>query len=136
MARNARYPMRIDPDADQLVDYWIKPPPPTMEGDPRLGMREADLQQGVVELAQALGFLVYHTHDSRRSAEGFPDLVLVNAHRRRTLFVELKAMRGHVSDAQRRWLQGLAEAGNHVHLWTPVDWFTGSIERELRGPRI
>ncbi len=99
-------------------------------------MPERDLQAAVIELAGHLGYRHYHTHDARRSPQGFPDLVLVKGRARRTLYVELKAMRGHVTEAQEDWLHELAEAGNHVHLWTPADWITGAAERELRGPRI
>lgn len=111
--------------------------PPFMNpDDPGLSMSEAQLQDAVESLAATLGYLAYHTRDSRKSAPGFPDLVLVNAARRRTLFVELKAMTGTVSLDQATWLHHLAAAGQHVYLYTPVDWLTGSIERELRGPRI
>lgn len=99
-------------------------------------MSERELQDNVIELAGHLKYLHYHTHNSQRSVAGFPDLVLVNPARRRTLFVELKAMTGRLSQAQSEWLVALAEAGHHVHLWTPVDWVSGVIERELRGPRI
>ena len=46
---------------------------------------EADFQAQVVKLALLLGWKVYHTHDSRRSREGFPDLILIRrtAHDRR-----------------------------------------------------
>lgn len=100
------------------------------------GMSERELQEAIIELAVALKFHVYHTHDSRRSVPGFPDLTLVNGKRRRTIFAELKTTRGVVTPDQFDWLTTLATAGNHVHLWRPVDWLTGSIERELRGPRI
>ena len=39
---------------------------------------EAALQNKVVEVATMLGFLVYHTHDSRRSQAGELDLHLVS----------------------------------------------------------
>ena len=42
-----------------------------------VGLTEADVQRGLIEAAQTGGWLVYHTHDSRRSRKGFPDLVLV-----------------------------------------------------------
>jgi hypothetical protein len=37
---------------------------------------EAALQALVVGVAQLYGWAHYHTHDSRRSDEGWPDLVL------------------------------------------------------------
>jgi hypothetical protein len=53
---------------------------------------EATLLAKVMAEARRLGYLVYHTHDSRRSAPGFPDLVLCNG--QRLLFVELKSRTG------------------------------------------
>ena len=44
--------------------------------DRKLHLTEAQLQEMVVARSKALGWLVYHTYDSRRSASGFPDLVL------------------------------------------------------------
>ena len=128
--------MRIIADQDTIGMDQIAAVPDPYEGDHRLDMPERDLQAAVVDLAAALGYMHYHTHDARRSPKGFPDLVLVNAPRRRTLYVELKSQKGHVTRAQAEWLHALAQAGNHVHLWTPVDWISGAIERELRGPRI
>ena len=40
-------------------------------------MTEREWQAQVVSAAQALGWTTYHTHDSRRSNKGWPDLVLV-----------------------------------------------------------
>jgi len=123
---------------DQVLDrkQVARIPETVRPHDHRLDMPERDLQAAVIDLAAHLGYMHYHTHDARRSPYGFPDLVLVNPPRRRTLFVELKSMKGHVTQAQAEWLTGLASAGNHVHLWTPADWISGAVERELRGPRI
>ena len=38
---------------------------------------EDQWQSAVIEYARLMGWLVYHTHDSRHSEKGFPDLVLV-----------------------------------------------------------
>ena len=40
-------------------------------------MTEKKFQAAVLQIANMYGWLAYHTHDSRRSAPGFPDLVLV-----------------------------------------------------------
>ena len=40
-------------------------------------MTEKDFQAQIVELIGVLGGMVYHTHDSRRSAPGYPDLTIV-----------------------------------------------------------
>ncbi|KKM13922.1 hypothetical protein LCGC14_1711380 [marine sediment metagenome] len=39
--------------------------------------KEEDYQQQIIDLARTLGWRVYHTYDSRRSAHGFPDLILI-----------------------------------------------------------
>ena len=54
--------------------------------------RERDFQRAVCQLAKALGCIVYHTHDSRRSEPGFPDLVIVG--KRGFMFRELKQPKG------------------------------------------
>lgn len=92
-------------------------------------MREKDLQSRVERLARSCGWLVYHTHDSRRSGPGFPDLVMVRG--RRVLWRELKTMKGRASDHQRRWIEALFDAGQDAGVWRPLDWFDGTIGREL-----
>lgn len=65
-------------------------------------------------LADFYGWLGYHTHDSRRSAAGFPDWVFVRPPE--LLFVELKTDRGRTSPAQRKWLEALEEVSRAVAL--------------------
>lgn len=93
------------------------------------GMSEDQLQRGVERLARSLGWLAYHTHDSRRSSPGFPDLVLVRGDR--VLFRELKTEKGRATPAQKTWLAALTAAGMDAGLWRPVQWFDRTIEREL-----
>ena len=93
-------------------------------------MTESELQANIRELAKLLGWLTYHTHDSRRSEPGFPDLVLVG--HGRMLVRELKDARGRVSDEQRDWLEAFDRAGVDQGVWRPADWLDGTIERELR----
>lgn len=97
-------------------------------------MRESVLQLRVEQHARALGWLAYHTHDSRRSAAGFPDLVLVHAGQRRTLFRELKTQRGRVSTAQADWLRRLTLAGQDAAVWRPADLVSGAIVAQLQPP--
>lgn len=49
---------------------------------------EDDFQRNVVAYAEKRDWLVYHTHNSKRSDPGFPDLVLVRGGR--IVFAELK----------------------------------------------
>lgn len=93
-------------------------------------MTEAQLQDAIIACARALRWLVYHTHDSRHSAAGFPDLTLVRG--RRLLFVELKKATGDTTAAQRAWMQALRDANVEVYLWRPVQWTNGEIEGVLR----
>lgn len=95
-------------------------------------MSEAQLQAAVLELASILGYLVYHTYDSRRSQKGFPDLTLVRGDR--LLFVELKDAKRKVTPEQKVWLAALNETGADVFVWRPKDWLSGQIETVLRRP--
>lgn len=87
-------------------------------------MTEREWQALVVAFAELHGWTIYHTHDSRRSAPGFPDLVM--ARDARLIFAELKTSTGRVSRDQQRWL-GLLErvaVGNpevEVAVWRPGD---------------
>lgn len=97
-------------------------------------MSERGFQQGVVKLARFHGFsLVYHTHDSRRSAPGFPDLVMVNPRTGRVLYRELKTNKGRLTVEQRDWLEGLTAAGQDAGVWRPADYDNGNIIGQLRG---
>ena len=95
-------------------------------------MPEADLQARVIALARALGWLEYHTFDSRRSQAGFPDLVL--AHRTHgVLFRELKREALQPTNEQIVWLALLGASGADAAVWRPSDLLEGRVERELRG---
>lgn len=83
-------------------------------------MSEESFQGAVIEYATIMGWLVYHTRDSRRSAPGFPDLTLVRGSR--LVFAELKAENGRIRPEQQVWLQALEDAGQEVHIWRPSQW--------------
>lgn len=89
------------------------------------------LQEAIVELAQTLGWRVYHTFDSRRSAIGFPDLVMV---RERVIYAEVKAEGGVLSHAQEAWLGALQAAEQEVYIWEPdqVPEIGRSLQRRPR----
>jgi hypothetical protein len=94
---------------------------------------EADLLQAVRDLCGYMGLSVYHTHNSRRSEPGFPDIVAAGPGG--LLLRELKADKGRVSPAQQRWLSVLRSAGADAGVWRPVDLQGGVVERELRALR-
>ena len=93
-------------------------------------MLEDELQAQVIELATMLGWLAYHTHDSRRSAAGFPDLTLVHPVSGALIFAELKRDGQHPTPDQRKWLDALAIMHTAV-VWRPADLRDGSIGRVL-----
>jgi putative heme degradation protein len=66
---------------------------------------ETQFMQQVTQLAQYYSWRIYHTHDSRRSPAGFPDLVLVRPPE--LIFAELKTEKGRVRPEQADWLADL-----------------------------
>ena len=106
-------------------------------------MKEADFQAAVIELAELLGWRVYHTHDSRKSPPGFPDLTMVRGGR--LIFAELKtdSPNSVTTDAQKAWLEELRKVAYYVgdnlglgagvimvNEWRPRDW--PDIEQTLK----
>lgn len=69
-------------------------------------MSERDFMASVIDLARLNGFLVYHTHDSRRSAPGFPDIVAIRGED--LLAIETKSQRGRLTPDQEHWLRAFA----------------------------
>lgn len=91
---------------------------------------EADFETWLLDLAKLRGWMAYHTHDSRRSNEGFPDWVLWKPGR--LIFAELKDNKRQPTPEQRLCLGGLQTLPDvpgspvEVYLWRPSD-------REHRG---
>lgn len=85
-------------------------------------MTEAELMANVRQVALLGGWLTYHTHDSRRSDKGFPDLVMVHPITGRTVYVELKSAKGRIRPEQRTWIDALYRGGHEVYVWRPADW--------------
>lgn len=84
-------------------------------------MTEREWQAQVREYAEARLWICYHTHDSRRSDPGFPDLLMVR--RTRVVAAELKRETGRVSQEQALWLDRLLGTGKvEVFVWRPSDW--------------
>ncbi len=94
---------------------------------------EASFQAAVIAFARLHRWRAYHTADSRRSEEGFPDLVLVRGSR--LVFAELKVGSNTASAAQREWLAALGAVAEvtdgavECYLWYPSSW--PEIERVL-----
>jgi len=84
---------------------------------------EADFQAQLITSAKKLGWRAYHTHDSRKSEEGFPDVVLVSRRQRRVIFAELKNDTERERPEQKLWADDLAACpGVELYLWRFMDW--------------
>jgi thiol:disulfide interchange protein len=88
---------------------------------------EKQFMAQVLRLAHLCHWRTYHTHDSRRSVAGFPDLVLLRGPR--VVVAELKVGRNRPTPAQVEWLESWRAAGVPAYLWTPAEW--GEIEAVL-----
>lgn len=88
---------------------------------------EVSFQDAIIAAARYLGWKVYHTHDSRRSPAGFPDLVLVKD---KVLYREVKTEKGRLTREQADWILALRAAGADAGVWRPSDW--DALEKELR----
>jgi len=82
-----------------------------------------DFMNQVVQLATTLGYKkIYHTHDSRRSEKGFPDLVLVNPEKKRVVYIEIKRENDKPTPEQEDWILTLKAAGQDAYIFRPSDW--------------
>ena len=82
-------------------------------------MTEKEHQAQLVQVVEMLGGMVYHTYDSRRSSQGYPDLAIVTADRR-LIFAELKVGKKQPTEMQWVWLRALPD--HQAYLWRPDDW--------------
>jgi hypothetical protein len=89
---------------------------------------ERSFMDSVVKYAEVMGWSAYHTHDSRRSQAGLPDLIL--RRRPRVVWAELKSERGRLTPAQREWIADLRACGQEAYIWRPSMW--KDVERILR----
>lgn len=85
-------------------------------------MPEKELQEFVRKAAISLGWLYFHVHDSRHSASGFPDCVMVRTPNDPIIFAELKRQNGKLTLEQEVWLELLGEHDGVAHyVWRPSD---------------
>lgn len=96
-----------------------------------VNLTERELQAQVIELAKLLGWMVYHTYDSRKSEPGYPDLTMAHADTGAVIWAELKREGQLPTAAQRRWLMALGRRHLAV-LWQPSDLRSGLIARQLQ----
>ena len=82
---------------------------------------EKVFQAAVLKIARAAGYLTFHVHDSRKSAEGYPDVTLVHPTRRElpVFLCELKTATGQVTAAQQAWVDALGGRSTVSAIWRP-----------------
>ena len=68
---------------------------------------EKDFMAGIIADAERLGWLTFHTYDSRRSNEGFPDLFMLHPTKMRIVILETKAMKTKTTAKQKAWIKAL-----------------------------
>ena len=93
---------------------------------------EQILQDSIIELAKLLGYLHYHTQDSRRSPGGFPDLVLSHEKTGFLIFIECKSETGELSVDQAKWSWALLKSAAQYRVLRPADWADGTVESVLK----
>lgn len=97
---------------EQLASYLRRgQPAPVSEGA---------WQAAVMRVLKGAGYMTYHTHDSRRSPSGWPDVAAIKPTGGILYLCELKTETGIVSQAQAAWLEALAGTrGVVAEVWKP-----------------
>lgn len=102
-----------------------------------------ELQRMVMELAGLYGYASVHFRAAKTErgwrvpvegplGKGWPDLVLVNPLKRRTIAAEIKRELGDDPTPDQVYVHSvLARAGWHVVVWRPSDLSSGAIQEEL-----
>ena len=80
---------------------------------------EAQLQDQTRQAALWTGWSFYHTHDSRKSDEDFPDCIMLRPPR--WLVVELKKEGQSPTPGQNLWLELFKRCGAETYVWRPSD---------------
>lgn len=81
-------------------------------------LSEAGFQGQVTQLMTITGWAWYHTHDSRGSNRGFPDIVAVKD---RVIYAELKRSGEEPRPDQLEWHDRLLSARAEAYFWWPED---------------
>ena len=110
--------------SEQDLEHYLR------RGEPA-PISEKAFMAAVVKMARQQHYMVYHTHTSKRSPEGFPDLICARAGSP-LLAIETKTDVGQVTLAQQAWLEALAGCtGVVAECWRPAQ--LEEICRTLRG---
>ena len=106
-----------------------RPADPMMERGP--GGLQSAVDKLVAELHKRSDgrFIGYHTHNSKFSPAGFPDLVCAGPGG--VIAAELKRQREKPTPAQQQWLDLFTLFGIPTYVWRPSDLRSGLINRTL-----
>jgi hypothetical protein len=88
---------------------------------------EGCFQSWVIKIAEANGWICYHTNDSRKCVPGYPDLCLCKGNV--CIMAELKNLSNQPTAEQCEWLERLEGCTVDARLWRPSDM--PEIERIL-----
>lgn len=115
---------------------------------------EKELQDDVINLMHALGYLVVHFRPARtnrtyRGKDGkkrqvwvtpvqgdgrdYPDLTFFHPVKGRHGWVELKRKGAKPTPGQIAYGELIKASGGEYYLWYPIDWINGTVERVLKG---
>ena len=102
-------------------------------------MTEEQLGENVRDACNKLGWRFLWLRKTYNSSAGILDLLLIPERwhpSRHVLFRELKGYDkrgklGKVTDAQQRTIQALSTQDQDADVWTPEDWHSGRILKEL-----
>ena len=93
----------------------------------RLMLEKPTLQNDVMASLARMGWMTYHTWDSRNSASGFQDIVAVRGER--LAFLELKRQQATLGEAQERWFNAIVLARQvEAYVVRPRDLRIGWLE--------
>ena len=95
-------------------------------------MTHAQLQKAITDLCDWWDIWHWHDTDSRRNKSGLPDLLIIGTAQ---LWRELKVPPDTLRPGQRQFRDHALTAGCDWAIWTPADWHSGRIRRELEAIR-
>lgn len=103
-------------------------------------MTHAQLQKNVTDLCDWMHIYWWHDVDPLRNKAGLPDLLIVGGKphpdgRPGEKWRELKVPPDVLKPAQRQFGERQVAAGGDWAVWTPADWRSGRIRRELEAIR-
>jgi len=95
------------------------------------------LQEMVVDTLKTISsirrVIWYHTHDSRHSPAGYPDVIAIYPDTGRVVVAELKREKTQPTFEQIEWLNAFSATPAEVYLWRPSHFYGGQIHAVLTG---